>query len=235
MALGYLTVLPLPGEPAPMDVRALPWLPAAGLVVGLLWAGFDLLVGRLFPLPVRAGLDLAILVAITGGLHLDGLADTADGLFAHRGRHRALEIMRDARMGVWGGIALVFVLLLDWAALMALLEAGSVWALVLVPGWARLAMLFAMKELPYCRESGAATGLFGHRARSRLWALLLAAASVLLLGLWHGLATAGAFALVTTAILIAYRRALGCLTGDMLGALGEVVQTALLIVLTLSL
>ena len=88
----------------------LAWMPVVGLLIGGLWAAFDYAAGLIFPMSVRGLLDVLFLVILTGGLHLDGLADTADGLLSHRDPARSLEIMKDSRVGTWGAIALFFVL-----------------------------------------------------------------------------------------------------------------------------
>ncbi|MEW6439908.1 MAG: adenosylcobinamide-GDP ribazoletransferase [bacterium] len=236
-ALGFLTILPVgrgaAGLPAP---SMLPWFPVAGLIVGGLWLGFDQAVGRLLPSALRAVLDMGFVVVLTGGLHLDGLADTADGLLSHRGRQEALRIMKDSRIGTWGVLALLFVLGTKTLALHELLLRGEPHGLVLVPVYGRAAMLAGIFFLPYGRgEEGIGSLLFERSGRQDPWVkagiVLLLAGSVALLGRGGAVALNAAFLGGVALVLLAYRSRMGCVTGDMLGALGEITETILLVVL----
>lgn len=235
-AVAFLTTLPVKGDERSMDHGMLQWFPAVGLLIGLLWAGFDAVVGLLVPPVVRAVLDLVFLILITGGLHLDGLADAADGILAHRGRERALEIMRDSRLGTWGGIALFCVLLLDWSALSVIVTRDHAWKFfLLAPAYGRLAMLFGMQALPYGRpEGGMASNMFGHKNPAPYWAAGLVLLSfVLYPGPICIAVNVMALAAVPGVIRI-YRTTMGCITGDMVGGLGEIAQTAVLLALTIT-
>jgi adenosylcobinamide-GDP ribazoletransferase len=232
-ALGFLTVLPV-GRKTPWEGAAMVgWFPAVGLILGGLWAAFDAAAGRLFPPTLQAGLDVLFLVIITGGLHLDGLADTMDGLFSHRGREECLRIMKDSRIGTWGVLGLVSVLGLKTLALHEPLTGHRFMLLLLVPGYGRLAMLIGMSLLPYGRsEEGIAYLLYkGEKKRAWLPGALLMAAGSILMGGWTGfLILNAAFLLTLCFLLLYYRNRLGCITGDMIGALGEVTETVLLVV-----
>lgn len=126
-ALGFLTRIPVP-EWALADRASLaaspPYFPAVGAIIGLGWAAFDLLLTRMFPLPVACALDLLFLFIVTGGLHWDGLSDTADGLLGGRTREDALRIMRDSRIGAMGAIAIALLLLTEYALLVSLPVVG---------------------------------------------------------------------------------------------------------------
>jgi adenosylcobinamide-GDP ribazoletransferase len=210
-----------------------PWFPAVGLLLGALWAGFDALAGLIFPPGVQAGLDVLLLVFLTGGLHLDGLADAADGILSHRSREEALRIMRDSRTGTWGVLAVCAALGLRGLALWE--TAGEArWAvLILVPAYGRLAMIIGMRLLPYGRgEGGLGHGLFDPADRFHWiwWAGILGGCS-LLTG-WPEFALLNvAFGAALGATMVLYASRMGCVTGDMLGALGEVTETAMLVVL----
>lgn len=107
-ALQFLTRLPIPVQVADdpgVFRRSTVFYPAAGLVIGGMVAGIGYGASFVFPAPVNAALLLCIWVLLTGGLHLDGLMDTADGLLSHRSRERMLEIMKDSRVGAMGVIA----------------------------------------------------------------------------------------------------------------------------------
>ena len=138
VAFRYLTVLPLPRSRVVGDLgRAAGWFPVVGLGLGVCLALASLAVDRVVPPGVGAMLLVALWVGLTGGLHLDGLADTCDGLGGGWSRERTLTIMRDARSGPYGVTAIVLLLGLKAAALASLPE-GLAWrALVLAPVLAR--------------------------------------------------------------------------------------------------
>ena len=170
---------------------------------------------------------MILLAILTGAFHLDGLGDTADGLFSHRPRERILEIMKDSRIGVMGVVAVVSVLAVKWAGINGL-GANRTALLVLVPAYARCGMLFGMRALDYGRPQGG-TGLafFSRTLRLRdFWALIPLGLLSLVLGL-PVLTLAIGFAAITAALIAYYRRRLGCITGDMLGAMAEVTEAGL--------
>src|SRR3954454_734347 len=134
-----LTVLPVPRRAAVSTRGVLPWAPLVGLVLGGIATGTAVLGDRWISPLAGAVLGIAVLALLTRGLHLDGLADTADGLGPLRGRERALQVMHQSYVGPFGVITLVLTLLLQVACLAALLPAGwpAPWTAVVT---ARLAM-----------------------------------------------------------------------------------------------
>jgi adenosylcobinamide-GDP ribazoletransferase len=203
-ALRFLTVLPLPGRAEVTEQalgRATAWFPLVGALIGAILAG--------------AG-------ALTRGLHLDGLADSADGLLGGQTRERRLAIMKDSRIGAFGLLAVVGLLALKLAFL-AELEHAALWRL-LVPACAlaRWAMLLAVFAFP----TAVSDGLAGRFKRHCRWpqfgigTLLAAAVGFFFLGVW-GLSLLGLLGLAALLWSLAVRRALGGHTGDTYGALGE--------------
>ena len=177
----FYSVLPLPPGLQPRFERIARFAPWVGAVIGALesllwqllgWAGAGLL--------AQVALVIALGLWISGGLHLDGAMDTADGLAA--GPQRCLEAMDDSRVGASGVQALVQVLLLRCGGL-ALLAAAAPWALLWAALWGRLAPLLAMQFFPYLREGGG-TASFHRRHWRGLGPELLPA--LLLLGLLTG-------------------------------------------------
>lgn len=234
-AISFLTILPVAKGSIKPGPSTLCWLPPVGGLIGLVWACFDLLAGSILPQGLRAALDVLFLILITGGLHLDGLADAADGLFSHRGREEALRIMRDSRIGTWGVVALVSAMGLRTLALDKIPEHGRFLSLMLIPAYGRLAMLVGMRLLPYGRgEEGIAHELVqGARGLHWIWWAGILALSSLGLG-WPGVLLLNvAFGLVLLGGLSLYSSRMGCITGDMAGALGEVSETALLLALAI--
>lgn len=230
IAFGFLTRLPVPRiEPLPGTLAgSLKWYPLVGLVLGTLLAGAaTLLSGVLHALPVAA-IVLVAWVALTGALHLDGLADSADAWIGGLGdRARTLAIMKDPRSGPAGVVSLVLVLLLKFSALATLADP---WLLLLPPLLGRSAIVAWFLTTPYVRAGGLGDPLRGAPAVGCRVAIVLAVSTSLVFG------TAGVFALaaaVATGWL--WRRAvvrrLGGFTGDTAGALVELVEAATLIVL----
>ncbi|UTH38182.1 adenosylcobinamide-GDP ribazoletransferase [Pseudomonas sp. KHPS1] len=238
IALQFLTRLPvnLPGMPTPEQIgRSLLWYPAVGLLLGLLLWLAHLLLGQT-PDLLQAAIILALWVGLSGGLHLDGLADTADawvGGFGDPGR--TLAIMKDPRSGPIAVVVLVLLLLLKFAALLILLQAGQGIYLVLLPWLGRSLLPLLLATTPYVRAGGLGQALVDHLPRRQLpWVLGGNVAAMLLLG-WGAL-----IALATAlALFVWLRRALmqrlGGTTGDTAGALLELAECAALLALALSL
>nr|WP_322941377.1 adenosylcobinamide-GDP ribazoletransferase [Pseudomonas sp. s4] len=238
IALQFLTRLPvsLPGIPTPEQVgRSLLWYPLVGLLLGLLLWGAHLLLGQTSAV-LQAAIILALWVGLSGGLHLDGLADTADawvGGFADR--ERTLAIMKDPCSGPIAVVVLVLLLLLKFAALFTLLQAGQGIYLLLLPWLGRSLLPLLLATTPYVRVGGLGQALVDHLPRGQLpWVLGGHVAAMLLLG-WGAL-IAVAMAL---ALFVWLRRALllrlGGTTGDTAGALVELAECAALLALALSL
>ena len=232
-ALQFLTILPLGGS-EPFDSRNIvPYFPLVGLVVGLLLAVFDKIAAMFWIRPVAAAVDVILLAAVTGAFHLDGLADAADGMFGHRSRERALEIMKDSRVGAMGLVTIVGCLMLKWAGLMAVGAHHRFLMLLLIPAYARSGMMFGIRALPYGRPGGGtAFAFFENPLKPEDFKWLLApVAGSFFLG-WRGIWLNLVFALTLAAILGFYRKRMGCITGDMLGAMTELMETVLFLMMS---
>ena len=228
-AVQFITILPAGRTPQYQPHRMIAYFPLVGLLLGCLVSMFDLLATRIFPVPVAALLDVLLLAVLTAGLHLDGLGDSADGLMGHHSRERALEIMKDSRIGAMALLVVVGGLALKWAGI-AGLHAHRSLLLVLVPALARSAMLFAIRILPYGRPAGTGKPLFSRPLPWRaFWAVALVAALSLGAGA-KGVLLLLAFAAVTALTLFFYRKRVGCVTGDMLGAITEIAEAGLFLV-----
>lgn len=242
-ALGLFTVLPMPVRDItrPAASGAMAAFPFVGLVIGLFagvvaWAGASIGAGWL-----GAAGALAMLALVTGGLHLDGIADTADGLGSRKPRDEALEIMKRSDIGPMGVATIVLVVLLQFAAIMSIVEASSplagAAAITLAPAFGRTAVLFASRG-PTARPGGfgalmAGTPAVGWVVGNTVAMLVLATAAGWLLG-GAPLAVAWATASVgAQAIGWAWQRRLirhfGGTTGDIYGSIIEVTQTACLV------
>lgn len=237
LAFAFLTVVPtgpLARDATEEDVKASRFAyPVVGIVLGLLLAGLSGFLQRSGVAPsVAAFLLVATLAAVTGGLHLDGLADTGDGLFLWGDAARRLDVMRDPRVGSYGLTLVVLTLLGKYAALSALTGSARAWALFGALAVSRTLVLVAAGRAPYARPEG--TGRLLVDATTPPEALAAAALALLVAslsrqgpGLVAGLG-ALAVALILTHIA---RRRLGGVTGDILGALVELAEVAYLLVL----
>jgi len=226
--LAFLTILPVPhrwcGEGRDLQ-RSLVWFAPIGLLIGLLVAGVDAGVGALLPVLPASVLTVIAMAAVSGALHLDGLADTADGFLSSRPRERILEIMKDSRVGPMGVIAIVFILLLKVAVVAALAPAARFGTLLLLPLAGRVAPVVAMSTLRYVREQGLGTAFQNQRG------LLAPLSAVALLG-GAGFLSAGLAGLVAAAAVVGVTAlfALWCVskiggyTGDTLGAACELAE-----------
>jgi adenosylcobinamide-GDP ribazoletransferase len=225
-ALAFLTVV---GGPAPPTPRSLRWFPLVGAAIGAAVGSVWWLADQGFPALLAAALAVAADLAITGLLHADGLADTADGLLPHADRARRLEIMRTPDVGAFGAAALGIVLLTRTAgfvarpadiALVAGLWCASRTVAATAPAW-----------LDYARDDGLASPFLTAPA-SRLVALgLLPAAALAVVGVgWPGAAAVGAAVLAAVGVLALARRRLGGFTGDVLGAAIILAETVGLVV-----
>ncbi|MBI3723733.1 adenosylcobinamide-GDP ribazoletransferase [bacterium] len=232
VAFGFLTRVPVPlREVRPADLgRSLAFFPLVGLALGLALAGSARLLGARLPAGVEAVLLAAILAIVTGGLHQDGLADVVDGLSGCGGdRARALEIMRDSRIGAHGAVAIVLVLAAKIAALAEVARTCEEWPLVLFPLAARWAVTPLVVFFPYAREEG-----LGRSFKDNASALEVVFATGIAWSAigWVGQrAVAPAVAAVGTALAVAayVRWKLGGLTGDVYGAAIELAEVAFLV------
>jgi cobalamin 5'-phosphate synthase/cobalamin synthase len=235
VACAFLSRVPIPGVGAADAgdlARATLFFPAVGAGIGLALAGAAHLFLLVLPPIVSAVLVVATGTLLTGALHLDGLADTADGLGGGRTREDALRIMRDHAVGAYGAIALVLLLVLRIAALSELLATRAFLA-PLVAGaalsrWTTLPVAFV---LPYARpEGGLGASVAGQVGRVEVvGGTILAAAVALCVAGWEG-AAFGAAAVVTSALMAALcRRRLGGITGDTIGATIELAEVAILL------
>ncbi len=231
-AVEFLTRLPVPDpgwEPSRL-ARAARWFPLVGVLVALPAAGIWLAASALLPPFAAAGLALGFVALVTGALHEDGLADAADGLFGGRTKERALEIMRDSRIGPFGAVALVFVIGLRWSALAALPPAAGALALIAALPAGRAAMVLLLARGRYARSEGAAAEAGGVGVAELAVALLTALTAAALAG-WAGLVgLALALALAALLLRVAARK-VGGYTGDVLGAAEQIGTTAALLVL----
>jgi len=233
-AFGLLTTLPfgMPSKWFPGDSgRAGIWYPLVGLVVGgLIWLSW-LALSHFFP-PLMVGvLTVVVWVSLTGGLHLDGLADCCDGLLSSNTPKRRLEIMKDPHLGTFGGIGLLLVLLGKTAALSVLTSSTGL-AIILATTISRWLILPAAL-LPLANPGGmGADFAAGFRRSAIFMTAIVPPGLAFLLGMQGFFAILAALIAATAVLGLAFNR-IGGVTGDVFGLLVEVSETAVLLSFTI--
>lgn len=236
--------------------RSARYYPLVGAAIGLCVWAFGIFGAWLLPPLPAAVLALILWVWLTGGLHLDGWMDTADGLLSYRSREKMLEIMKDSRVGAMGVLACVLLLLLKASLLASLLEGSPLQAgvaLLTASVWSRWFMTWAMRKWPMARQGeGVASRFRGFGDRdvqsSTAWAIALSAAGLLVV-LVIGLSGAGEPDLLELLLYLCLHPVLawaagtwaakrmslklGGLTGDTYGALNEGLEAVLLLLAVL--
>ena len=228
-AIQFITILPMGKKREYQPVGMIPYFPLTGLILGVLLIVFDYLLVHLWPSYVVSVLDVFFLVIMTGAFHVDGLGDAADGLFSHRPKEKMLEIMKDSRIGVMGLVAIICGLSVKWGGIASLPEPGieRYVILLIVPAYSRASMLFGIKFLEYGRKEGTGHDHFDKPLRLSAFRWLVAPIIISLpLGLralWINIC----FFIVVFLIIRLYKKILGCITGDMLGAMTETSEALL--------
>lgn len=237
-AFQFLTVIPLfkarryTGEELAASMAA---FPLVGATLGLALGGLHLLALHRLPPLVEGALLVLLLAWGTGGFHLDGLADTIDGLGGGYTPERSLEIMKDSRIGALGAIALVGVMTLKVAALAFVPAKEMVAVLVATPAAARGAVIFLAFRSDYARAEGGLGKPYSEHLRwpTALAALAFGAAFSLLLG-WRGAAGFALLLLWNALLKVYFRRRLNGITGDVLGFAEETGEVLFLVAFLLT-
>ena len=236
-ALQFLTIIPLPWrrEVSPEDLaRSTGYFPVVGLIIGLLLAGINWLLGWLLPIAVVHVLLIIFLAVISGALHLDGLADTCDGIAGGKTPEQRWQVMHESRVGSFGIVGVCCLLLAKYVSLNNVPQTLLMATLVLMPVISRWAMVYAIFVYPYAKPSGLGK-VFKQGANwpkfvmAMLIALAVAAALfqlaglAIILGIW-----------VITVIMATYlKRKFSGLTGDTYGAINEVAEVCVLLLVCL--
>ena len=230
--MSFLTVLPVANADGSAGERlGRAYFPAIGALVGLL-AGLASVAAGALTTPLLGGaVAVAVLCLLTGAIHLDGLADTADGLLASGDVERRLSVMRDPRLGSYGVTAIVVVLLLEVAAIAAMSPGRAIAGLVNAGALSRLATLSVIAFVPYVRSSGLGVAAWDTRRRGLDLSFgALTVAIVCLLDWRRALLALPVVAVAALAVVVLARRRIGGATGDVCGATAELGQLAALLV-----
>jgi adenosylcobinamide-GDP ribazoletransferase len=233
-AIRTLTILPVPGAEASPLSRALPWFPLVGGALGSLLFGFvalaELLTRGGWPEILGAAVVLGGIL-LTRGLHLDGLADVADSVGGGRDRQKILAIMKDPNSGPFGVIALIVILLFKWVALTRLIAIRQPIWLIAAFIVSRTVLVDLAVRLPYARQENGTGAPFVREARTSHLLAAYILAMILLLSLFGPLGAGVLMVgwLVSQGFKIWSMRRIGGVTGDVLGACSEVVETVILV------
>lgn len=234
-AVRFLTRLPVPQMAPPADddlARAARYFPLAGALVGLLTGIVWMIASSYVPPMVAAGIAIGAGVLLTGALHEDGLSDCCDGLGGGATREKALDIMRDSRIGAYGAIGLVLSIGLRWAALASLAPWAGFAALVAAHAIGRGMIVVTLGYTGYARSEGAGQ-LVADGVRS--WEGWTSVAVVLAISIifcgWAGFSAAILAAIAGGVMLALLVRRLGGYTGDGLGAVEQVSEIAAMVAL----
>lgn len=231
LALSFLTGLPIKVKEASAGEmeQSLAAYPLVGLTLGVIAAAVAWL-AHWFNLSLAGDtLVIVTLLFLTRGLHLDGVMDTADGLFCQKDQQGKLEVMKDSRVGAMGVSAALVVILLKITLLFELNYPAKLSWLLLMPAAGRWLMVYGVSFFPYARASGLG-GAFSRQSKIPfLLATVLLGLFTLLAGGWPGIIVAAASFALAAVVAKSIASALGGLTGDVYGALGEIAETGFLL------
>jgi len=231
IALQFLTIIPVkirsPIEEKDLG-KSLLYFPVVGMLIGCMLA-LAVSIFSFLPGLVSSGSILAVSVVITGGIHLDGFADTCDGFYGSNPKERILEIMRDSRSGVMGVTGIVCLLLLKFS-LIASLPQDILWKAVIVMAvFARWVQVFACYTSDYARKDGKARAFIEYAGKKELFigAIFTLALFMFLVGVM-GLVILIMSCLCAFLFIYYAKKKIGGMTGDTIGAVSEIAEVAVL-------
>lgn len=236
-ALGFLTIYPLrESESWTPDAlgNSMVYYPLVGTGIGcLLWMLY-LFLGTLFPLPLVSVLLLVGLYFLTGGLHIDNLTDTISSLGSGYNREATLRLLKDPHLDALGIVSVVLLLLVKYVSLSVLPYEGMLSALVLMGTLSRYAMVQLARFSAYARIPGGRSEPFvqGIRQEHFVVALLWTLSTTLLFGGVSGLMIGMLVSIITLGLQVYFDHRLGGITGDVLGAMAEIGETLVLVMMT---
>lgn len=237
IALRFLTILPSPfrGEPSPQKLgRSLGYFPVVGLLIGGILFGINSGLGLILPYAVVNALLIVILIVLTGALHLDGFTDTCDGLGGDSPQRR-LEIMSDSHVGAFGIVGVCCLLLLKYVALLSLPDTLRLTGLLLMPTLGRWTMTCAIFAFRYAPKTPGLGQIFKKQAswKRLTMATLIALVTATVLIKWQGMVLMAGVWIIILVVGYFLRSRLGGLTGDTYGAINELAEVSVLILLPL--
>ena len=245
-ALRFLTVFRIPGgrtETAVDMGRSTVWFPVVGLIIGAILAVMNWVFGLFLPGAVTSSLTIVVLVIVTGAMHLDGFADTCDGLAGNKPAEERWKVMHDSRTGAFGVAGLILLLLVKFALLNSIPQEFTGPVLVIMPVISRWTMVYAISMYPYARNEG-----LGKAFKDGVTHTRLVIATIITLGLsiflawWADLdyyyIVAIGIIIVIWVLVVAVseylRHKFAGLTGDTYGAINELAETGILLIASIA-
>lgn len=239
VAWQFLTIFPSPFDKAELDSddhfkKASHWFPWVGLILGLFCVLIHLILGLFLPIPLVSILVVVSMILMNGGLHLDGLADTVDGMMSSKPTQQILEIMKDSRSGPMGIFAIVSIILIKVIAMTHCHEQIRNFVLLLCPLIGRSSVVFLMNRLPYAQKNGGLASSFLNQSLSKdgrsqfQWKLILNGLGITLLSFmflrYFGLFSLLFCLLASEFIARICQKKIQGFTGDTLGASCEIIE-----------
>ena len=244
-ALRFLTTIPLPWQreaSAEELGRSQAYFPVVGIIIGLILAGLSWLLGQVLPSALANILLIVALAVISGALHLDGFVDTCDGIAGHKTVEARWRVMRDSRVGGFGIAGVCLLLLVKYISLNSVPGHLLAVTLILMPVISRWAMVYALFAYPYARPSGLGR-VFKEAASWQRFTLATIMTLAVVMGLARltntaysylaGLVIMGGAWVVITVMAAYLKRKFAGLTGDTYGAINEVVEVSVFILVSL--
>ena len=245
-ALRFLTVFRIPGgrtETAGDMGRSTIWFPVIGLIIGAILASLNWVFSLFLPEAVTSGLTIVLLVVITGAMHLDGFADTCDGLAGNKPAEERWKVMHDSRNGAFGIAGMILLLLMKFLLLNSIPQAFIAPTLVLMPVIGRWTMVYALAMYPYARNEGLGKAFKDGVTRMRLLITTIITLGLTVFLAWwadvdyYYVAAIGIMAVIwilVTAESGYFRRKFAGLTGDTYGAINELAETGTLLIASIA-
>ncbi|MFC2011051.1 adenosylcobinamide-GDP ribazoletransferase [Chloroflexota bacterium] len=244
-ALSFLTIIPVPyrREISPEEIGySIVYFPVVGGIIGLILVGLNWLLGNYLPSAVVNGLLIVSLVVISGAMHLDGFADTFDGIAGHKTVEARWQVMRDSRVGAFGIIGVFLLLLLKYVSLSSIPASLMMATLVLMPVVSRWAMVYAVFTYPYARPEGLGK-VFKQGAKWQGFVIATVITMVVVIGLARlanvtyfylaGLAIMFGVWVIVVVLATYLKRKFAGLSGDTYGAINETAEVGVLILVCL--
>ena len=233
-ALQFLTIFPTPlrhDADSKIYGQSLAYFPLVGLLLGVILLGLHFGSKFLLPETVTNTLLVTTLVVLTGAHHLDGLIDTFDGIFAGMSREERLAIMSDTSVGTFGIACVILLLLLKYVCLF---HVSMVPALLLMPTLSRWVMVMAIFIFPYAKSAGMGIGF----KQAATWQRITVASAIAIIVAiavltWKGLILIAALFIIIFGVAFYFRSRLGGLTGDIYGAINEIGEVTVLLLIIL--
>lgn len=236
-ALQFLTIIPVPWQREAREDelgRSAGYFPLIGLIIGLILAGLVWLFDLILPAAVANALLLVFMVILNGAMHLDGFADTCDGIAGQKTVEERWQAMRDSRAGAFGIVGVVLLLLVKYVSLNNIPEASLMMTLILMSVLGRWTMTYTIFVYPYARPSGLGKAFKKGTTWPRFtMATLITVAVVAILAKLIGLAIIFVLWVITAVMAAYFKSKFSGLTGDNYGAINEISEVSVLVFIAL--